>query len=466
MLRLSRIMTERPPPSAASLTWRLSEAVPSVAMSADVLLRQRLAALSSIGFLLGYYAMHNQWLQVAWVGCLTVAWLSVGGFQDFIDGLRLDRWLFAVAGLALLMLARSSVLDSPGITMKALWQGWFGTGLLMLVLMTLWSVARQPRAPVWLGVPLVSVAVLTALGSMVVFYSLDDTAVFGRSLRNWFIYGGWNSVCTGMTFGFAAMWATLSWHRETARQERLLWLAAAVALIFATLLTSSRGALLALGMAHGSWLLAVGWRRAVKPVLLLLGCALLFQASSPLIISLAKKDVSRQLGVSETEITTSMLMEGGVATNPAARAIERADNGRFAIYSAGVSSMTTWQEWLVGKGLWSDNDSWSCSLWWYPEHLHSIFMDALVRGGLMGLGGLLFIIGWGLRRAWQLARQGEEFWFILAVFGITGLLFDGDSAFSMLTIPRFETLLLWVPLVIASARHVAANGFAKPVITS
>jgi hypothetical protein len=458
-------MPERPPPSAASLTWRLSEAAPLEAMSADVLLRQRLATLSAIGFLLGYYAMHNQWFQVGWVGCFTLAWFVAGGFQDFIDGLRLDRWLFTVAALVLLMLARSSVLDSPGLTMKAMWQGWFGSGLLLLVLMTLWSVARQPRAPTWLGVPLVSVAVLTALGSMIVFYCLDERAVFGRSLLNWFIYGGWNSVCTGMTFGFAAMWASLSWQRETRRQERLLWLGATLVLIFATLLTASRGALLALIISHAVWYFILGWRRALKPVLLLLGCALLFQASSPLIISQAKKDFSRQLGIAEAEITTSMLVEGGVSTNPAARAIERADNGRFAIYSAGVNSMTTWKEWLFGKGLWSDNDSWSCSLWWYPEHLHSIFMDALVRGGILGLGGLVVIVGWGLCRAWQLVRQGEELWFVLACFGITGLLFDGDSAFSMLTLPRFETLLLWVPLVIASARDLAANRFAKPAIT-
>jgi hypothetical protein len=33
------------------------------------------------------------------------------------------------------------------------------------------------------------------------------------------------------------------------------------------------------------------------------------------------------------------------------------------------------------------------------------------------------------------------------------VLFDGDSAFSLLTVPRFEVLILWVPLVIASARY-------------
>jgi hypothetical protein len=458
-------MPERPPTPAASLTWRLSETVP-LGVTADDLLRQRLAALSSIGFLLGYFAMHNQWVQVAWVGLWTAAWFWAGGFQDFLECLRQDRWFMGLAGLMLLMLARSSLLESPGLTMQMLWRGWLGAGLLALVLMTLWSVGRMPRAMVWLGVPLVGVAVLTALGSILVFYLLDADAVFGVRLRNWFIYGGWNSVCTGMTFGFAAVWASHAWRKSPPGEEKWVWLAAAVMLILTTLLTMSRGALLAMVAAHTVWVLVRGWRAALKPMLLLAGCILLFQVSAPLISSLATRDVSEKLGISHTEVTTEMLADGVVAANPAARVLERADNGRFAIYAAAFSSMTTWQDWLFGKGLWSENDFWSCSLDWYPEHLHSIFMDAFVRGGLSGLAGLLLIIGWALRRALHLAFAGEELWLVLAAFGITGLIFDGDSAFSLLTLPRFETLLLWVPLVVASARYQAASGgscgFAKP----
>ncbi|MES2596667.1 MAG: O-antigen ligase family protein [Verrucomicrobiota bacterium] len=453
-------MPERPPPSAASLTWRLSEAAP-LAPAADVLLRQRLAALSSIGFLLGYYCMHNQWVQLTWVGIMTLAWFWEGGFQDFIDSLRLDRWMVTMAAVSLLMLARSSVIDSLGITVNAFWLGWLGTGTLMLVLMTLWSVARQPRAPLWLGVPLVGVATLTATGSMLVFYVLDPKALFGQRLQNWFIYGGWNTVCTGLTFGFAAVWSSWNWCHSSERRERWLWLIGAVVLMFATLLTMSRGALLALVAAHGVWLLALGWRRSRKAMFLMVGCVLLFQASAPIIAHIGAKELSDMMGVPTSAITPEILGDGIVAANPAARLLDRADNGRIIIYTAGLQSLTTWQDWVLGKGLWADNDCWSCSLPWYPEHLHSIFMTALVRGGLPGLAGLLLLIGWGFRRAWSLAREGEALWLVLASFGVFGLLFDGDSAFSMLTIPRFEALILWVPLVIASARHVAANDFAK-----
>ncbi len=462
-------MPERPPTPAASLTWRLSESMP-LSVTPDDILRQRLAALSSIGFLLGFYAMHNQWIQVAWVGLWTTAWFWAGGIQDFLEGLHQDRWFAAMAGMMLLMFARSSLLESPGLTMQTLWRGWLGAGLLALVLMTLWSVGRQPRAMVWLGVSTVGVAVITSLGSTVVFYALDSEAVFGSRLRNWFIYGGWNSVCTGMTFGFAAMWASYSWKKALLPEEKLAWLAAAVILIFATLLTMSRGALLALVIAHAVWVLALGWRATLKPGLLLLICIFGFQLSAPLISGIATLEVSQRLGIEESAVTAEILADGVVSANPAARVLERADNGRFAIYAAAFSSMTTWQDWLLGKGLWSENDFWSCSLDWYPEHLHSIFMDAFVRGGLPGLTGLLLIIGWALRRGYLLARAGEELWLVLAAFGITGLVFDGDSAFSLLTLPRFETLLLWVPLVIASARYQAAEGlrygFAKPVITT
>jgi hypothetical protein len=186
-------------------------------------------------------------------------------------------------------------------------------------------------------------------------------------------------------------------------------------------------------------------------LLLLVGCVLLFQWSAPVIASLGAQAVSVRTGLAPGSVTPEMLSDTIIAPNPAARVIERADNGRFEIYDAAWHSMTTWQDWLLGKGLWSANDFWSCSLDWYPAHLHSVFMDALVRGGVPTLLGLLGLIGWGGWRAWVLAREGEALWFMLACYGVAGLIFDGDSAFSLCSLPRFEALILWVPLVIASA---------------
>lgn len=459
-------MPERPPTPAASLIWRLSDSVP-LSLTTDSALRHRVSALSSSGFLLGFYALHNQWIQVAWVGVCTVLWFWSGGLQDFLEGLRHDRWLAAVAGMMLLMLGRSSLLESPGLTMQKLWHGWLGAGLLAVVLMTLWSVARQAKTTIWLHAFTVGFAVFSAISSTLVFYTLDKDAVFGARLRNWLVYGGWNSVCTGMTFGFAAMWASHSWNKATGQRDRYVWLAMTIVLIFSTLLTMSRGALLSMLTAQAVWTFTLGWRVTLRSAILLFACIASFQLGAPLIAGIAVQEVSQKYGIATSAVTPDLLADGVVAANPAARLVERADNGRFTIYAAAFKSMTTPQDWLLGKGLWSENDFWSCSLDWYPEHLHSIFMDAFVRGGVPGLVLFLVIIGWALRRALYLAYAGEAEWLVLAVFGITGLIFDGDSAFSLLTLPRFEALLLWVPLVIASARYCgverSAYGFAKPV---
>ncbi len=453
-------MPEPSSPSAASLTWRLSGAVPAT-IPADVLQRQRLAALAAIGFLLGYYAMHNQWIQLGWIFAWTGIWLWQGGLQEWTECLRRDRWMRFMSVLLLVLLVRSSVLESPGITMKSLWLGWLGSGFLMASLMTLWAVARQPRSVVWLGVPLVGAACLAALGSMMVFYVVGEGAVFGRRLQNWFIYGGWNQVCTGLTFGFAAVWASWAWVRQSSQREKWPWFLAALILTLAALLTLSRGAVVALVAGHVAWVAVQGWRRTWRPAALLLGCMTLFQCSAPFITDQGIQDVSRHLGVEPSRITSEMLADGIVTADPAARLLERGDNGRIEIYQAALQCMTTPRDWLIGKGLWADNDAWACSLPWNPEHLHSIFVTVFVRGGLIGLLGLLLLLGWALLKAFRLARAGEELWFILAMFGLFGVLFDGDDPFTLISVSRYEVLLVWVPLVAASARELAANGFAK-----
>lgn len=399
--------------------------------------------------------MHNQWLQLGWFVLLTAAWLCAGGVQVFAEGLRRDAWLSCVCGLAFLMLVRSSILDSPGMTISDLWMGWIKTGGLVVMLLVFWQVARSPRVIQRMGLPMVGIAALAAGVSLVVFYVLDPEGMFGLRLKNWFVYGGLNSVCTGLTFGFAAIWAAACWNMAAGKKERRIWFIAMVPLLAGTLFTLSRGALLALVLSHASLFICCGWRRAWKP-LLVLGMAIgLFQAGGPLMSALAVNSAAKRLGVEDHAVAARMIGDSVVSANPMSAMLERADNGRGIIFQAGLKSMSTWQDWAFGKGMWSANDFWSCSLPWYPEHLHSIFMDAFVRGGLPGILGLLFVIGWGCRRAVILARQGEELWLMLACFGIAGLMFDGDSAFALLTVPRYEPLILWVPLVMASSRLMA-----------
>lgn len=439
-------------------------------------MRQALIWVNATGFLAGYYAMHNHWIQLSWFVLFLTAWLGTGGAAEFTEGLRRDRWFKAVCLLCFLMLVRSSLFETPGATIASLWLGWIKTPLLLAVLLMLWQAARSPDSIRRIGLPVVLVAAATSAISLPIFYLLHPEGLFGMRLRNCFVYGGFNSVCTGLTFGFAATWAACCWNKATDKRERRLWLLALIPLLIGTLLTLSRGALLALICGHLGVLLVCGWRRTWKPILLLVTAIGLFQGSGPLLSDMAVKLATPRLGTQSDAQTKAIVADNVVSANPVHAMVERSDNGRLLIYRAGLASMTTWQDWLVGKGLWSDNDFWSCSLYWYPEHLHSVFLDALVRGGVPGLLGLLVVLGWGLRQAVVLARRGEEIWLMLACFGIGGVLFDGDSAFSLLTLPRFEALILWTPLVMASARLSLATAStcsapslapaSEPLITS
>jgi hypothetical protein len=236
-------------PLAPTATWRLTNTA-VLASEAEVSLRQNLLVMNTAGFLIGYYAAYNQWIQLSWLAILSVAWLWMGGFQDFISGLRKDGWLMSLFCLSLGLLARSSMIESPGVTLTDLWFGWFSTGSLLLCLLMFWRVGQVPEVVRALGLPLVVAAAVTALGSILMFNVLDSRAVFGARLHNWFVYGGWNPVCTGMTFGFASMWAVHGWKSSQSPRHRVFWLLLVVLLILTTLMTMSRGALLAMVAGH------------------------------------------------------------------------------------------------------------------------------------------------------------------------------------------------------------------------
>lgn len=430
-------------------------------------LRQRLLFISTLGFLSGYYLLPNQWLHVGWMILMLAACIWGCGWSVLTAGLRQDAWLRLTGCWFFALLVRSSVLDSPGMRIEDLWAGWFHAALLLLVLGMLWQMAGQQTACRKITLPLTLMALLAAVTSILFFYVFADEALMGARLCNWFVFGGWNPVCTGLTFGFAAVWALNAWHSQpptgTVRGRRQFWLAVSVMLLLATLLTMSRGAVLALISASISLFFSQNWRRALRPLGLLAVCFLLFQHLAPAISNMGVTEISDRLAIPKTSVTKEVVADRIIAADPMARFIERADTGRFTIYSAALSSMTSWQDWLLGKGLWSANDFWSCSLPWNPEHLHSIYMDALVRGGLPGLLGLLFLTGWGLQRALRLAKRGEPLWLMLICYGVSGVLFDGASAFSALSISRYEMLIFWVPLVMASARYAVIRSQEAPL---
>jgi len=445
-------MPERPPSSAlGATTWRLTDSPDLLASERVVTLRRSLLLANIAGFLGGYFVLHNQWLQLTWSLVLGAIWLAVGGHADLATALRRDRWMQAMMGLGALMLVRSSIFESPGATLTTLWLGWGNSFLLLGFLLMLWQVGRQPKVITALGKPLVAMAAVAAGVSLVGFYSFHPEGYFGARLQNCFVYGGLNPVCTGLTFGFAACWAAAVWSASTNPRERWLWLLAGVTLYAATLMTLCRGALLALVCAHVVLLLTVRWKRSRKPVLLMVGCLMAFQLTAPILAALAAKEASERFGTPQTN-AGDIYGHNVVAANQVHSMVTRADSGRMEIYLAALGSMTTWQDWLIGKGLWADDDFWSCSLHWYPEHIHGVFWDTFVHAGLPSLLALVGLVFWGLRRAYWLAQQGEPIWITLSCYGLAGLLFDGDTIWALVSVTRYETLLFWTPLVIASAR--------------
>lgn len=446
-------MPERPSSSAAgATTWRLTESPELLVRQQALSLRQSLLLANVAGFLGGYFVLHNQWLQLSWGLILATLWLLAGGHEDLGTALKKDRWMQAVGGVMALMMLRSTLMESPGATLTELWKGWGNSFLLFGFLLTLWQAARLPNVISSLGKPVVAMASVAALVSLVLFYTVHPEGVFGASLRNCLVFGGWNSVCTGLTFGFAACWASMNWDAASERKDRRRWLAALVILMTATLFSLSRGALLAFISAHLVLLLVMGWRRSWRPVVAMMAGVALFQASAPLLSDLAAKDASKRLKMQDATAAVQQYGDNVVKSNPLQAAVKRSDNGRFIIYGAVVNALTTPQDWLLGKGLWAEDDCWTCSLFWTPEHTHSVFWDTLVHSGVPGLLAVLGLAGWGGLRAIRLARAGEPVWLMLAGFGLTGLLFDGDTVWALVSVSRFEPLLFWTPLVIASSR--------------
>lgn len=261
---------------------------------------------------------------------------------------------------------------------------------------------------------------------------------------NLLVHGGLNPVCTGLIFGFAALWlAALMEHETTPLPRRIAW--AAIALLhFAAFLSGSRGAMLALACGHAVLLSARGWRRGRVAVGVFILTGLVYFTSAPLFAHMAQWR-------SEPAVITASAP--GI-THHFQKAVERGDNSRLDIYQAGWHAMDNL--WL-GTGQWGVCGIWQCELQAKTNismmsHLHSAFLATFVHGGVIGTVLLLLVLGHGIKRARRLTDQGDATWIALLAFGCGGLLFDGESLASLATAPRFEGLLFWLPLMVALAR--------------
>ena len=100
-----------------------------------------------------------------------------------------------------------------------------------------------------------------------------------------------------------------------------------------------------------------------------------------------------------------------VGADPLNEYLLRGLNGRQFFYRFGLERMDRWDKHLTGTGLWAPEIELE-KVTGAADHFHSIYVATYIHGGLI---------------------------------------FDGQSACSLVTHPRFENLLFWFPLVAIAA---------------
>ncbi|MCF7787949.1 MAG: O-antigen ligase family protein [Prosthecobacter sp.] len=398
------------------------------------------------GFVAGHACLPNLWLHLGWLLIAGVTALFCTEWTPYLRRWQADAGALSVVSFLLWMTLRScsQIPFMPDSMLGEIMRGMVGTGLLMMFCMLVWQQAQSRESLNVMGWVAGITSALAALISIVLSYFVLPSHAAGERLTNLLVHGGLNPVCTGLIFGFAALWlAALMDHESTPLPRRLAWVAIAL-LHFAAFLSGSRGAMLALACGHAVLLSAHGWRRGRLAIGVFLLTGALYFTSAPLFARIA------QWRSEPAAVTASA---PGI-TDHFQKAVERGDNSRLDIYRAGLHAMDN--HWL-GTGQWGVCGIWQCELQakrsiMMMSHLHSAFLSTFVHGGIIGAVLLLMALGFGIKRACRLAVQGDATWISLLAFGCGGLLFDGEALTSLATAPRFEGLLFWLPLTVALAR--------------
>jgi hypothetical protein len=411
----------------------------------------RACRLLLVGYLCGQYLGYHHTLRGAWMLVLTPFVFVRMPWRALWANARDDAFRAIAAHFLCWMTIRSllgyGMVDGKDGTLAG---GWLlGSLLLACFTIAVWNAAQDLRSLDRLGLWTGYSAAFAAAVSLIVVYGFLPNHVFGERLVNLLVYGGLNSVTTGLTFGFALMWLWCLRDRITVPRERMLLHISIVILLAAVCFTRCRGALLALLAAHVALMWVRGFRHAALPWASLLGAIALFQLSGPLV----QKVVDWQL----TTRAANPALQPSHSPTPIQEMLTRWDGGRTEIYARAMSGFVEPHEWLIGVGQWGPAEHFTRSLSTNHMHHHSIFISTLVHGGLIGLGLALTLLAIGLRRASALARDGEYTWFVLLVFGCTGLIFDGQTLTNLMSVPQMEPLLVTFPLIVAASAWWQGN---------
>lgn len=426
-------------PRSVSASWR--DFLRSVLCGTEGI--SRAARLALAGSLAGVFLFHADWMRVAWLTLAAVATFLVLDWRATWQSARHD--LMRRLGMHFLCWMTFRSLIGYGMVdgdsgMVA--SGWLGGSFLLAVFSTLiWLASRDAAKLEALGLWTGVVAACAALISFVAFYALLPGHVFGERLMNALVYGGWNPVSSGLTFGFAVLWLVCLRDNVGTARGRFALTAAIVVLVLAVCFTRSRGALLALLAGLAILAATRGVRRMRGSLIVILVCVAAFACSGPLVERMALW----QAGSHET------VAASGVAARPVSEMVARWDAGRFELYERTLKNLTGLERWLFGIGQWGPEEACCRSLSRLQYHLHSAYFATFIHGGFVGLALLGAVLTVGYRRACGLARSGQDTWLALLGYGCVGLLFDGQTFTSFTSIPQMETLLVAFPLVAASS---------------
>ncbi len=421
------------------------------------------------GFLAGYLVMWNVELQLMWLTAMCLPAGIACCCRTGGAGMTREPLLRLAAAFLAWNLAVGLIRNPHALRNYYTLEFLAGAALLPVFLGGLWLVCRREGGARRLTVVLAWSGLAAALAGIAYWWLVQNAVDPGARLRNPLVHGGQHPVGTAITIGFTLVCTAAVFGEATGRRARLLCLSAIAVQCLAVMLTLSRGALLALtcapaalflvwgitlaadllrGRSPGAALqpLVRGWPKLWPPVLTAGVVAVAFQFLAPL---LAPPPQTRQLAPGETPVEVITL--SALSGNPAREYLARADSGRLVFYSIALSCIDSWDKHLTGAGLWEPELKIERETWKGIDHIHSLFVATYVHSGIVGSSMLLALIGIGLAKSWRLFRTGQPQWLALLACGLGGLLFDGQSACSLVTHPRFENLILWFPLIAVAA---------------
>lgn len=384
------------------------------------------------------------------------------------DGLSRE-WMLRLAGCFLVWnlmvgLLRNSEALGDYYTIEFL----AGSLLLPVYLVTLWLVCRRDGASRVLILTVAWSGLAAAVAGILWWWLVQTVDEPGARLRNPLVHGGQHPVGTAISIGFSAVATAVAYGEARTRRGRLIFLGMLAAQMLAVMLTLSRGALLALACAPLALLVFLllsvlfdlfrglplkqmlkplrrGWSRIWPPLLTVIVVFRAFHLIAPLLTPVNFTQEEATGGAPAYSTTTSILTD-----SPAKEYLARADSGRLNFYKFGLSCMDSWDKHLTGAGLWGPEIKLKEAMGGI-DHLHSLVVATYVHGGVIGSAVMLCLVGLGLGRACILSRHGHPEWLVMLGFGLGALIFDGQSACSLVTHPRFENLILWFPLVAIAA---------------